>query len=101
MGGKVRYAEMFAMQQVPITLPNTLLLYQIKDFSIADSYIMRWFMQILTSILFCVTRYGWGWENYKAEVNTGKGLKVHDWMRGYLTYGLPLIVIFIFLFPVM
>ena len=40
MGGKVRYAEMFAMQQVPITLPNTLLLYQIKDFSIADSYIM-------------------------------------------------------------
>ena len=36
----------------------------------------------------------------KAEVNTGKGLKVHDWMRGYLTYGLPLIVIFIFLFGI-
>ena len=51
-------------------------------------------------LLFCVTRYGWGWENYKAEVNTGKGLKVHDWMRGYLTYGLPLIVIFIFLFGI-
>ena len=34
------------------------------------------------------------------EVNTGKGLKVHDWMRGYLTYGLPLIVIFIFLFGI-
>ena len=50
MGGKVRYVEMFAMQQVPITLPNTLLLYRIKDFSIADSCIMRWFMQILTSI---------------------------------------------------
>ena len=50
--------------------------------------------------MFCVTRYGWGWENYKAEVNTGKGLKVHDWMRGYLTCGLPLIVIFIFLFGI-
>ena len=39
-----------------------------------------------------------GWDNYKKEVNTGKGLKMHDWMRGYLTYGLPLIVLFIFVF---
>ena len=29
---------------------------------------------------------------------SGKGLKMHDWMRGYLTYGLPLIVLFIFVF---
>ena len=39
-----------------------------------------------------------GWDNYKKEVNTGDGLKVRDWMRGYLTYGLPLIVLFIFVF---
>ena len=43
-----------------------------------------------------MTRYGWGWQNYKKEVNTGKGLKMQDWMRGYLTYVLPLIVLFIF-----
>ena len=30
MGGKVRYVEMFAMQQVPITLPNTLFFYKQK-----------------------------------------------------------------------
>ena len=53
---------------------------------------------VLFYLLFCVTRYGWGWDNYKKEVNTGKGLKMHDWMRGYLTYGLPLIVLFIFVF---
>ena len=52
----------------------------------------------LVYLLFCVTRYGWGWQNYKKEVNTGKGLKVPDWMRGYLTYVLPLIVVFIFAF---
>ena len=52
----------------------------------------------LVYLLFCVSRYGWGWENYKKEVNTGEGLKVQDWMRGYLTYGLPLIVLFIFVF---
>ena len=45
---------------------------------------------------FCVTNYGWGWDNYKKEVNTGKGLKMHDWMRGYLTCVLPVIVLFIF-----
>lgn len=42
---------------------------------------------------FCVTNYGWGWDNYKKEVNTGKGLKMHDWMRGYLTCVLPVIVL--------
>ena len=52
----------------------------------------------LVYLLFCVTRYGWGWQNYKKEVNTGEGLKVQDWMRGYLTYVLPLIVVFIFAF---
>mgnify|MGYP006969179369 CR=1 FL=1 len=46
-------------------------------------------------VLFCVTRYGWGWNNFKEEANTGKGLKVKNWMRGYLTYILP-IVIFVF-----
>ena len=54
----------------------------------------------LVYLLFCVSRYGWGWDNYKKEVNTGKGLKIHDWMRGYLTYGLPVIVLFIFAFGI-
>ena len=52
----------------------------------------------LVYLLFCTSRCGWGWKNYKQEVNTGKGPKMQDWMRGYLTYGLPLIVLFIFAF---
>ena len=51
-------------------------------------------------VMFCVSRYGWGWDNYKREVNTGEGLKIQDWMRGYLTYGLPVIVLFIFAFGI-
>ena len=54
----------------------------------------------LVYLLFCVSRYGWGWDNYKREVNTGEGLKIQDWMRGYLTYGLPVIVLFIFAFGI-
>lgn len=50
----------------------------------------------LIYLLFCVTRYGWGWENFTKEANTGKGLKIASWMRFYLTYILPFIVIIIF-----
>ena len=35
----------------------------------------------LVYLLFCVTRYGWGWKNFKKEANEGKGAKVQDWMR--------------------
>lgn len=54
----------------------------------------------LTYLLFCVSRYGWGWDNFKTEANYGKGLKVQNWMRVYLTYILPLVIIFIFAFGI-
>ena len=46
--------------------------------------------------LFCVTRYGWGWENFMAEANTGKGLKVRSWMRWVFTIAIPVIIVIIF-----
>lgn len=67
----------------------------VEDFLVSNLFLP---LGSLVYLLFCVTRYGWGWRNYKKEVNTGKGLKVQDWMRGYLTYVLPLIVVFIFAF---
>lgn len=50
----------------------------------------------LTFILFCVTRYGWGFDKFMAEANEGKGLKVAKWMKGYMTFVLPVAVIIIF-----
>ena len=67
----------------------------VEDFLVSNLFLP---LGSLVYLLFCVTRYGWGWQNYKKEGNTGKGLKVQDWMRGYLTYVLPLIVVFIFAF---
>ena len=67
----------------------------VEDFLVSNLFLP---LGSLVYLLFCVPRYGWGWQNYKKEVNTGKGLKVQDWMRGYLTYVLPLIVVFIFAF---
>ncbi|MBE6763214.1 MAG: sodium-dependent transporter [Ruminococcaceae bacterium] len=50
----------------------------------------------LMFVLFCTSRYGWGFEKFKAEANLGKGLKVKNWMRGYMTYVLPLIIAVLF-----
>lgn len=50
----------------------------------------------LIFVLFCTTRYGWGWEKFMAEANEGTGLKVAKWMRPYMTYVLPVIVAIIF-----
>ena len=52
----------------------------------------------LVYLLFCVSKRGWGWENFTKEANTGKGLKIQKWMRVYITYILPLIILFIFFF---
>jgi len=49
----------------------------------------------LIYVLFCVTRYGWGWNNFVKEANEGKGLKVAQWMRPYMTFVLPLIILVI------
>lgn len=49
----------------------------------------------LVYLLFCVTRYGWGFENYLNEVNTGEGIKLPRWVRGYFTWMLPLIILLV------
>lgn len=51
----------------------------------------------LLYVVFCTTRYGWGWKNFTDEANTGKGLKVQKWMRGYITYVLPVIIAILFI----
>ncbi len=65
----------------------------LEDFLVSNIFLP---LGSLVYLLFCVSRYGWGWKNFKQEANLGKGLKVHDWMRIYLTYILPFIVLFIF-----
>ncbi len=50
----------------------------------------------LTIVLFCTRKFGWGWDKFEEEANSGKGLKVKRWMRGYMTWVLPAIIIVIF-----
>ena len=46
----------------------------------------------------CVKKRGWGFENFLAETNTGKGIKMPRWVSLWLNYGLPLVVLFLLLY---
>ena len=48
-------------------------------------------------VLFCTNRYGWGWDKFVKEANEGKGVKVQKWMRPYMTYVLPLMILTVFI----
>lgn len=51
----------------------------------------------LVYVIFATSRYGWGWDKFVAEANQGKGLKVASWMRLYMTYVLPVIILLVFI----
>lgn len=55
----------------------------------------------LIYVLFCTSKKGWGFDNFIAEANTGKGIKVARGLRTYLTYVLPLIIIFVFVMGIL
>ncbi len=50
----------------------------------------------LVYVAFCTQKFGWGWNGFVGESNTGNGLKVRGWMRFYLTWILPLIILYVF-----
>ncbi len=47
----------------------------------------------LVYLLFCVTRYGWGFDHYLKEANTGEGLKISRGVRFYVTFILPVLLL--------
>ena len=65
----------------------------LEDFLVSNIWLP---LGSLVYLLFCTTRYGWGWKNFKEEANEGGGLKIRNWMRFYVSYILPLIVIALF-----
>ena len=52
----------------------------------------------LILVLFCCSKkWGWGWDRFIAEANTGKGLKVKNWMRYIFCYIVPVAIIVIYI----
>ena len=51
---------------------------------------------LIIALFCCNKRFGWGWENFKAEANTGKGLKVRSWMKPLFCYIGPAAILFLY-----
>lgn len=78
----------------PFGMENLVIL-DLEDFIVSNCLLP---IGSLLFVLFCTWKSGWGWDNFRKEANSGKGLLVTDnkIVRGYITYILPLIIIVIF-----
>lgn len=65
----------------------------LEDFIVSNNILP---LGSLIYLVFCTSRYGWGWKNFRNEANTGHGLQFPNWTRVYVSYILPLIVLVIF-----
>ena len=65
----------------------------LEDFLVSNLWLP---LGSLVYLMFCTSRYGWGWKNVQNEANEGGGIYVRDGIRLYVSYILPLIVLVIF-----
>ena len=65
----------------------------LEDFIVSNNILP---LGSLVYLLFCTTKYGWGFDCFFEEANAGKGIRLPKAVRGYMTYILPLIVLLIF-----
>lgn len=64
----------------------------LEDFIVSNNLLP---LGSLLYLLFCTNKRGWGWKNFIQEADAGKGLKFPQWSKFYVSYILPLIILFI------
>ena len=75
----------------PIGAGSTIL--DLEDFIVSYNLLP---LGCLVYLFFCTRKYGWGFKNFVDEANTGKGIKFPMWLKPYVTYILPVIVLAVF-----
>ena len=76
------------------TIPGIGDIQGIEDFIVSNNMLP---LGALFFTLFCITKGGWGWENFLAEANEGEGVRFPHWVLGWLKYGLPILIVIIFI----
>ncbi len=66
----------------------------LEDFIVSNNVLP---LGSLIYLLFCTSKYGWGWNNFLEEANTGLGAKFPKWVKVYVSYVLPLVILVIFI----
>lgn len=72
---------------------GTSTIQDLEDFIVSNNLLP---LGSLVYLLFCVSRYGWGWDNFLKEADTGEGIVYPKKLRFYITWILPLMVLGIF-----
>ena len=92
-----------------ITSTTTALGYSVftfQPFAAGSAWLDFWDFLVSTNLLplgslvfavFCCNKFGWGWDNFIKEANTGKGLKVQNWMKPIFCYVVPCAIIVIYI----
>ena len=66
----------------------------LEDFIVSNNFLP---LGSLGYVLFCTKKNGWGWNSFLEEINQGEGWKFPAGIKGYMSYGLPLLIIIIYL----
>jgi len=64
----------------------------LEDFIVSNNILP---LGSLVFVVFCCSKKAWGWDNFIKEANAGKGLKLPQFLRVYMTYVLPIILLII------
>ena len=56
------------------------------------------FLAVTVVLVFAVLSFGWGWDHFVQEANTGSGWKIRSWMRPVFQYALPVIIAFVYVY---
>ena len=71
------------------------MILDLEDFIVSNNLLP---LGAIIYLLFCTTKYGWGWDNFIKEADTGNGIKFPKFLKLYFKYVIPLIMFFIFAF---
>lgn len=61
----------------------------LEDFFVSNIFLP---LGALIFVIYCSSRYGWGWDKFMEEANAGEGAKFPQWIRPYFSYVLPVII---------
>ena len=76
-----------------ISIPVIGSIDSLEDFIVSQNLLP---LGSLVYLLFCTSKKGWGWDNFIAEADEGKGLKFPKFAKVYLKYILPVLVFAVF-----
>ena len=74
-------------------LGGTTTIQDLEDFLVSNNLLP---LGSLVYLLFCVSRYGWGWDKFVAEADAGEGMRFPRKLRFYFTWILPFLVLAVF-----